>query len=78
MSKLTNMHSHKQQAEDKFLNSLFIFHATDFVTYCEYQQAEHHEHILRLEVCAYTSVSVVRGIIYINSVKSTYIQWLII
>lgn len=28
VSKLTNMHSYKQQAEDKFLNSLFIFHAT--------------------------------------------------
>lgn len=28
MSKLTNKHSYKQQAEDKFLNSLFILHAT--------------------------------------------------
>lgn len=72
MSKLTNMHSYKQQAEDKFLNSVH------FPRNCEYQQAEHHEHILRLEVFAYTSVSVVRGNIYINSVKSTCIHWLII
>lgn len=36
-------------------------------------QIKNHEHILRLEVFAYTSVSVVRGNIYINSVKATYI-----